>query len=169
MIRQAAKPTGFASDCIRLVAYGFPAPQGSKSFKGMRRSKKTGLQVAILVESSKAVKPWRSKVEAEAKIVMQGREPMSGPLRVTMIFTMPKPASAPKGRRTYPCTRPDLSKLARSTEDALTDGGLWGDDGQVVEYAHLAKRYPGEGQGALQAPGVVIIVERVRDEMDLFR
>jgi crossover junction endodeoxyribonuclease RusA len=78
-----------------------------------------------------------------------------------MVFTLPKPASAPKRRTTWPMRTPDLSKLARSTEDALTDAGIWRDDARVVEYGLLAKRYPGEGRGALEAPGVWIEIERM--------
>ena len=51
---------------------------------------------------------------------------------------------------------PDLSKLLRSTEDALTDAGLWADDARVVEYERLAKVYPGEDPEALPVPGVRI-------------
>ena len=73
-----------------------------------------------------------------------------------MVFTLPKPKSAPKRRQTFPATKPDLSKLARSTEDAISDSGLWPDDARVVEYISLAKRYPGEGVDALDRPGCVV-------------
>ena len=62
---------------------------------------------------------------------------------------------------------PDLSKLARSTEDALTAAGIWTDDARVVEYGLLAKRYPNEGRGSLEAPGVLITIERM-DMRDLY-
>ena len=62
-------------------------------------------------------------------------------------------------RRTHPCRTPDLSKLARSTEDALTTAGLWRDDARVVEYTRLAKVYPGEDPESLSSPGVRIVVE----------
>ncbi len=54
---------------------------------------------------------------------------------------------------------PDLSKLARSTEDALTDAGVWVDDGLVTEYARLAKVYVGSGDPeATHIPGARIVV-----------
>ena len=81
-----------------------------------------------------------------------------GPVMVRMIFTMPKPASAPKRRRIWPMGMPDLSKLARSTEDALSDAGIWRDDARVVEYGRLAKVYPGEDPEALDTPGAIIEV-----------
>ena len=138
---------------IVIKVYGTPGPQGSKSFKGMRGGH------AILLESSKKVKPWRQDVKAAAEAVRAGAAPLDGPLRLRMVFTLPKPSSAPKRRRTWPMRTPDLSKLARSTEDALTDAGIWKDDARVVEYELLAKRYPLEGLYALEAPGVWIMIE----------
>jgi len=146
---------GFRTVQYRIVVYGSPAPQGSKSFKGMLTGK-DGRQHAVMAESSKKVKPWRNDVKDAALLVRNGRPPLDGPLRVRMIFTMPKPSSAPKTRRTYPMRMPDLSKLARSTEDALTGAGIWADDARVVEYSRLAKVYPGEDRDALEACGAVI-------------
>lgn len=141
---------------ISLTVFGMPAPQGSKKFVG---TTKTGR--GLLAESSKKVKPWRQDVRAAAE---EAREkygalmPMDGPLIVSMVFTLPKPASAPKKRRTWPDKKPDVSKLARSTEDALSDAGLWADDARVVEYSRLAKVFPGEDPDALPSPGVRITV-----------
>lgn len=140
---------------IEFRAFGHPAPQGSKRFVGTTRSGR-----GVMVESSKKVKPWRSDVKAAAEVARAATPasmlPLDGPLTVEMVFTVPKPASAPKKRRTYPCRMPDLSKLVRSTEDAITDAGLWADDARIVEYARIAKVYPGEDIDALQAPGVVV-------------
>jgi crossover junction endodeoxyribonuclease RusA len=80
-----------------------------------------------------------------------------------MVFTLPKPSSAPKRTRTWPMRYPDLSKLLRSTEDALTTAGVWADDARVIEYRHLAKVYPGEHPDALDAPGAVIRVWRLNE------
>lgn len=137
---------------IEITVYGSPAPQGSKKFVG---TTKTGR--GLMVESSKKVKPWRQDVKAAAEAVMAGRAPLDGPLVAEMVFTLPKPTSAPKTRRTYPCRKPDASKLARSTEDALTDAGVWTDDARVVELI-VRKSFPGESSGALQAPGARIRV-----------
>lgn len=77
------------------------------------------------------------------------------PLAAVMVFTMPKPVSAPRTRRTWPMRMPDLSKLCRSTEDALTKL-VWADDARVVEYRRLAKVYPCEDVDALDVTGAVI-------------
>lgn len=145
---------------IEIVVYGSPAPQGSKAYKGQSKAGR-----AILVESSKKVKPWRMDVKAAAEAVIAQHAaqllPLDGPLVVSMVFTLPKPASAPKRRTTWPDKKPDLSKLARSTEDALTDAGLWADDARVVEYTRLAKVFPGEDPQALQSAGVRVTVRRM--------
>jgi Holliday junction resolvase RusA-like endonuclease len=142
---------------MRIVVYGSPAPQGSKSFKGLANSGR-----AILAESSKKVRPWRQDVKAAAEAVRRQLSAgvLDEPLRVRMTFTLPKPLSAPKRRAVYPSKLPDLSKLVRSTEDALTDAGIWRDDARVIDCV-AGKRYPGEGPDALDAPGCVIVIETV--------
>ncbi len=61
------------------------------------------------------------------------------------VFTRPKPVNASARYPAWASKMPDLSKLLRSTEDALTTSGVWTDDGRVVAYRLLAKVYPGEG------------------------
>jgi Holliday junction resolvase RusA-like endonuclease len=138
---------------VAFNVYGHPAPQGSKRHVGR----------GVMVESSKAVKPWREAVKAVALDVMDGRPALDGPLRVRMVFTLRKPATAPKRRRTWPDRTPDLSKLARATEDALTEAGVWSDDARVVQYDRLAKVFPGEDAEALHIPGVCLQVEQIVD------
>ncbi len=147
---------------IEIVVYGTPAPQGSKSFKGL-----TAAGRGILVESSKKVRPWRNDVKDAAEKYIAPRRPgwvpLDGPLVARMVFTLRKPVSAPKRRRTWPDRVPDLSKLVRSTGDALVDAGLIKDDARLVEYLRLAKCYPGEDPEALAAPGVRIVLYRLLD------
>lgn len=136
---------------ITIRVYGEAGPQGSKRFVGTSKAGR-----GIMIESSAKVKPWREAVKWAA--MQSGARGLDGPLWVSMVFTIKKPKSAPKRRRTWPATKPDLSKLARSTEDALTDAGIWADDARVVEYMRLAKVYPGEDRDALDRPGCVITI-----------
>lgn len=148
---------------MRIVVYGSPAPQGSKSFKGMLTGK-DGRSHAVMAESSKKVKPWRQDVVAaavEAREAAGNPDPLDCALSVRMIFTLPKPKSAPKKKRIYAMRKPDVSKLARSTEDALTTALIWADDSRVTEYSRLAKVFPGEDPEALNSPGVVIEIRRI--------
>lgn len=137
-----------------IIVRGLPAPQGSKRHVGK----------GIMVESSKNVKPWREAVKqavltacgigGESSAAVPG---IAGPVEVSMTFTMPKPKSAKRGA--VPSSRPDLSKLVRSTEDALTDVGAWEDDARVVRCV-AAKVFPGEGSDSLGAPGAVIRIKQ---------
>lgn len=142
---------------FELIVYGKPAPQGSKRIVPSGRP---GGRVHV-IEASKAVLPWRNAVVTAARVAIGDMRttmlfPFDGPLAVVMVFTLPKPKSAPKTRRTWPEGRPDVSKLARSTEDALTDAGVWADDARVVEYVRLAKCFPDEAVDALPVPGALI-------------
>ena len=138
---------------ITFRVYGLPGPQGSKRFVGLSKSGR-----GVMIESSKAVKPWREAVKWAA--VESGARIPEGPLWVSMVFTLPKPKSAPKRRQTFPATKPDLSKLVRSTEDALTDAGIWEDDARVVDL-RCRKVFPSEGEDALHAPGAIIRIRKV--------
>ena len=147
---------------VKLIVYGSPAPQGSKKFLGTFTGN-DGRTHAKLGESSAKVKPWRHDVKAAAIAVRNGAAPIDAPVRLRMVFTVPKPKSAPKRRRTYPCVKPDVSKLCRSTEDALVDAGLIIDDSRIVGYSRLEKVYPNEDPEALEAPGVRIEIVRLEE------
>lgn len=111
-----------------LFVPGRPAPQGSKRHVGG----------GVMVESSKALAPWRTVVAWHAANAYR-QPPLDGPVRVRLEFVMPRPQSTPKRSPTPPATKkPDIDKLARAICDSLTDL-VWRDDSQVVEL-HAAKR-----------------------------
>jgi Holliday junction resolvase RusA-like endonuclease len=142
---------------ITLSVYGHPAPQGSKRHVGK----------GVMIESSKYVKPWREDVRAAAEAWMDPRRPwvpLDGPIVARMVFTLKKPSSAPKRRRTWPDRVPDLSKLIRSTEDALVSAGLIKDDARIVEFSRVAKVFPGEDPEAMTAPGVALTIGIIAEE-----
>jgi Holliday junction resolvase RusA-like endonuclease len=130
-----------------ITVIATPAPQGSKSFKGLSKAGH-----AILVESSKNVRPWREAVVWAAR---ESGSRFSGPVAVSIYFTLAKPKSASKTRRTWPDRKPDLSKLVRSTEDALVDAGVIEDDARIVRLV-TEKVFPGEHEYALDVPGARI-------------
>lgn len=157
-----------------FTVIGVPAPQGSKKFVGHAKAKTPGAKYgrAILVEMSKKVKPWRQDVTAAALAARGDAVPMEGPIVVRMLFFLPKPLHAPKNRKTYAMRAPDLSKLIRSTEDAITDAGVWMDDSRVVQTI-AEKTYVGETLGiysalpesfngrTLIAPGAIVEILRL--------
>lgn len=160
----ASDPTVARAD-IEFTVLHRPAPQGSKRHVGGGR----------LLEQSKRVAPWREAVDQAARAAANARhviecggspaiapQPLDGPLSVEVIFTVRKPASAPKTRVTWPTTRDsgDIDKLLRSTFDALTTAGAIADDSRIVEVV-TRKVFPGEGLDALGQPGAVIRVWRL--------
>lgn len=137
---------------MTITVIGMPGPQGSKRFMGVHGGK------GIMLESSALVRPWREAVVFSARQVIGSVANMvRGPVKVHFIFTLPKPKSSPK-RRKYPDKTPDLSKLIRSTEDALTQAGVWEDDARVVS-CHASKVFPNSCVDALDVPGCVIRIE----------
>jgi Holliday junction resolvase RusA-like endonuclease len=151
---------------IKLRVYGTPAPQGSKSAFAVRKAGAYTGRVAIVDDNKGPLKSWRQAVveEGRARMGTDGMNlpafrPMEGPLSVTIVFMLARPAShrTPKGalRASAPARpagqRMDLDKLARSTLDALTAAGVWTDDGQVADL-NLSKVYAAPGE----APGAVI-------------
>jgi len=95
-----------------------------------------------MVEASRAVGPWREAVRAETQRVMGSAAPLAGPVSVRIGFWLPRPRSLPKSVL-WPAKRPDLDKLTRAVLDGLTDGGAWGDDGQVVSLL-ASKEFAGQ-------------------------
>lgn len=143
---------------MTITVYGTPAPQGSKKFVGVAKSGR-----GIMVESSKKVKPWRQDVKEAAIKAMNGvGNGIKGPIQMSVVFTLPKPKSAPKTRRTWPDKKPDLSKLVRSTEDALIEAGAIEDDARIVR-CQAWKSFPREMAGALEVPGAVIELLSIHD------
>lgn len=140
---------------VSFSVAGIPKPAGSK--KAFRHAV-TG-KIIVTDASGKPGRDWRACVGDNASVAMLGREPMRGPIRLEMVFTVPRPkshyrtdghtvrANAPA----YPTTKPDATKLLRSAEDALK-GIVWADDSQVVEQ-HVVKFYG--------PPGVSILVEEM--------
>ncbi len=150
---------------LTIKVVGIPAPQGSKT--GFT-NKYTGR--VVLVESSKKAKPWRHDVKAAALEARQavGHETFTGPVTVEMQFYFEHPKAHYRTGRLanllrpnapfWKSTIPDLSKLVRACEDALTDAGVWRDDALVVEMT-VAKAY----SDPAERPGVHITVLPIAD------
>lgn len=133
---------------IRFFVPGIPAPGGSKSaFVPTNKVtgepfRKNGRIIVNVVESGKHTKAWRQDVAAAAMLSMKAHNlvPLTGALEIELLFHMPRPKSHYRsdGVRLRPgapsqhVIRPDVLKLARSTEDALT-GKVYADDAQIVK------------------------------------
>lgn len=118
---------------MQFVVAGTPAPQGSKT-----RTRWGGMR-----EDNPRTKPRRATVTAAALDARQGRPTLTAPVRLGLVFALPRPKShyrtgkhagqlKPNAPR-YCSTKPDASKLARAVEDALVDAAVIRDDSLVVE------------------------------------
>jgi Holliday junction resolvase RusA-like endonuclease len=188
-----------------IIVRSLPSPQGSKSARSScyqdaqkcPRCKHDHLVRINLTEAVKGLKDWRKVVtlHARAAKAKAGLATITGPVLLAVTFTLARPKSHYRtgryahllcdGAPDWPEDPPDVSKLARAIEDALTDAKVWKDDSQVVDYIRQAKLYPPyplrggpwpavpaaadpfavagvEGADALDVPGVVIRVTRPR-------
>lgn len=127
---------------MSFFAVGIPAPQGSKRHVGH----------GVMVESSKAVGPWREAVAAQARQHHDGQPVTS--CRVGLGFALPTPkyirqdmARPLERQKLYPwlhTKKPDIDKLVRSTLDALVIAGVLSDDA-VVHSLTATKSYVSPG------------------------
>lgn len=108
---------------VGFTVIGEPKGAGSK-IAGKTKSGRT----FIRDDSGNAGRLWRKDVKAAGIVAMAGAAPFDGPLVVTMRFYVPRGSSV---TRPMPTVRPDVLKLARSVEDALT-GVVWDDDALIV-------------------------------------
>ena len=124
---------------ITFTVYGKAQPAGSKT---PGRTKDGRMFVR---DSARKGAPWRRQVAQAAGEAMNGTGLLDGPLSLTVRFWVPRPKGhyGVRGLRPsappYPAVRPDVTKLLRAVEDALT-GIVWRDDAQVI-FQHALKGY----------------------------
>jgi Holliday junction resolvase RusA-like endonuclease len=128
---------------IVIEVRGIPRPGGGK-IGGFNR--KTGR--TFVRPDNPRTAPWRADVVSAAALVHKGPL-LTEPITMTYEFVFPRPrvhfgtgknidvlkSFAPK----HHAIKPDLTKIIRSTEDALT-GVIWKDDSQVYNRCAI-KRY----------------------------
>lgn len=144
---------------IEFFVPGIAKPGGSKRAIPLMRNgrpilRANGTPIVNVVDDSKNL-DWKRSVAVFAREVFHD-DPLEGPLKVQCEFIVQRPSgrnadlvkdSAPE----YPTTKPDATKLFRSTEDALT-GILWRDDAQIVLQV-ISKKYGAQ-------PGARIVIAR---------
>jgi len=83
-------------------------------------------------------KEWKALVAYQ--LIQQKPPGFTGPLEVTLDFSLSRPKSAPK-KRLWPAGRPDIDNLTKAILDAANQTGMvWSDDGQIVRL-FVTKRY----------------------------
>ena len=138
---------------IAFFVPGLPSPGGSKT------AFRTPGGKIVVTDSAKRNKAWRSVVAGLAMDAHPG-PPLDAPLVVSLDFVVLRPrghfgtgrnaGAVKRSAPAHPTVKPDVLKLARAAEDALT-GVLWRDDCLTVAL-RLTKSYG-------PAPGVRVRVE----------
>lgn len=137
---------------IQFTVFGKAQPAGSKRAFALRRKggalvlRESGAPVISVTDDNPDSKAWKQEV-AKAALLSRSQQPghlakiIEGPVAVSFYFYRPRPkghmtskgALSKSGRETpYPTSKPDVLKLARGVEDALT-GVIWRDDAQIVD------------------------------------
>jgi len=151
---------------ITFFIPGVPTPGGSKrafvlkNGAGQIITRPNGAPAVVITDAAgKKNKEWKQQCAVFAKQNYSGA-PLTGPLKVTFEFyrTRPKAHFRSNGQikesfaNEYPTTKPDVTKLIRAAEDAMT-GILWIDDSQIVRQI--------SGKSYSDTPGLYITVEEL--------
>lgn len=139
---------------VTVIVAGVPVTQGSmKAYVVAGRARVTH-------SNGSKLDMWRrSIVDATHRQLGEELELMTGPLRLSAAFRLPRPASLPKTRRTWPigARSGDSDKFLRCLGDAIT-GVLISDDSLIVD-ARVTKDWANPGA----QPGVVFTIEEVEE------
>lgn len=137
---------------VTVIVAGVPVTQGSmKAFS-------VGGHARVTHSNGSKIDVWRrSIVDAVHRQLGEELELMTGPLRLSAAFRLPRPTSLPKRKRTWPigARSGDSDKFLRCLGDAIT-GVLIDDDSRIVD-ARVTKDWANPGA----QPGVVFTVETI--------
>ena len=137
---------------IELWIPGDPVPQPRQKFD--RRSGRT------YIDSDHKIHSWKERLFLFAKGKLE--KPYEGPVNLTADFFVRRPKSHYGTGRNAKKLKPsaplypanarsgDVDNLVKAVADALTEAGIWRDDGQVC-HAVIGKHYSDE-------PGVLVKV-----------
>jgi crossover junction endodeoxyribonuclease RusA len=117
---------------IDLLVEGVPVPQGSFRHVGNGR----------IISANPKLNTWRDTI-AQQIATQTAHRLIEAPIRLQLVFTLPRPKSVPIGRRATPTTKPDLDKLTRAVMDAISLERYCQviKDDSLVTDLHAAKRY----------------------------
>ena len=145
---------------VKFIVAGIPRPAGSKRYLGRSKAGKP-----ILADDCKRAPAWRADVQNAARMEWADRPLLDEPIRLCLTFLLERPKSHfGTGRNAgvlkdsappFPTTKPDLTKIVRAIEDALTKV-IWKDDSRVM-WQENKKLYGAK-------PGVVVKVQVLAQE-----
>lgn len=126
---------------LSFVVLGEPTPEGSTRAYYIKALDRT----VTTHQNKKSLEAWRNRVATEAQRALEGRDwkcDSASAYSVNVDFVLSRPASVPEHRRLHPTVKPDIDKLVRAINDALTSI-LFVDDCQVVSMT-MTKGYSDE-------------------------
>lgn len=142
---------------IQFFVPGQPKTAGSK-----RAFMRPGMKFPVIVDDCAKGKDWRGDVKRFAVEAFRSETLVEGPLTVSLTFIMPRPKyhyrSNGELKDNAPAlhtSKPDVLKMARAIEDALT-GVVWKDDSQIAVEV-LTKRYGDK-------PGCQVSISRLQEK-----
>lgn len=145
-----------AARSIEFTVYGQAQPAGSKRAMPIYRNGPNGRQLVTRPNGSPVIavtddnpksRDWKQQVAHAASAAYRGPL-LTGPIRFALHVVRPRPKGhfTAKGslnktgsETPFPITKPDVLKLARGVEDAIS-GIIWNDDAQIVD-EHLTKAW----------------------------
>lgn len=118
-----------------------------------------GKLVSNYTPTKSPVNVFKASVQYSASIAMKSMSPLEGPLRLRVLFVMPRPLAMMKKKspnyRAWHAKKPDIDNLEKSLKDALTKIA-WFDDAQVCEV--FKQKVIASG---VESPHVVVSIEQI--------
>jgi Holliday junction resolvase RusA-like endonuclease len=145
-------------ESITFWVLGEAAPEGSTKSYYIAKAKRT----VTTHQNEKELRAWRNRVATEAQRVLETQQWTNdcvSAYTVEVRFILTRPSSVPAHKRLHPIIKPDIDKLVRAINDALT-GILFHDDSQVVAIG-CSKDYNDE-----MRPGAYVTVSRYQNSTE---
>ncbi|MBA4707529.1 RusA family crossover junction endodeoxyribonuclease [Aquitalea aquatica] len=132
---------------------------GTPVGKGRPKVSTRGGRFAQMYTPEKTVN-YEGLVALSAAQAMAGRPPITGPAHVTLVITLPIPASWSKKKQAaalqglvYATKKPDIDNVEKALFDGM-NGVVWKDDVQAVDVVKCKRYGP--------TPGVLVVVEEIQ-------
>ncbi|MBI0583169.1 MAG: RusA family crossover junction endodeoxyribonuclease [Methanomassiliicoccus sp.] len=149
------------AETLSFVVLGEPTPEGSTRAYYIKSLDRT----VTTHQNKKGLQAWRNRVATEAQRALEGRDwrcDNCSAYTISVDFILSRPPSVPEHKRIHPTVKPDIDKLVRAINDALT-GILFVDDCQVVNM-FVSKDYCDDRRS-----GAYIVVNRYVNQAEKVR
>jgi len=140
---------------ITIPGVPIPEPRKRVAVRAIR-----GKMIAqVYTPKTAKVVPFKMIAASCAKVTMKRMSPLEGPLKMTVVFVMPRVLTEVWKTKPMPrlphAKKPDIDNLQKSLFDALT-GIVWYDDAQICTL--VCEKWIAAGD---EQPRVVLIVDQM--------